>query len=213
MADWQNNVFNLDKNAGITVFHLGTAVVKFNLPIEFVDAINKTYDENLKNLKPYNDKLAGKIAEEKLVNEILTPSTKDTFLWCFKQYLKISATQRWNPVLDKAWINEMKSGEYNPTHFHTSKNSEVGLSSVLMLKRPGWYGGEAAREDAPANGWLEFTGGDQAPLSMSQVRVDAQVGEFYVFPYTLLHCVYPFNSTDEVRRTLSCNCDLIKKGK
>ena len=196
-------------NIDINVYHLGTAVVKFNLPIEFIDAINKSYDENLKNLKPYNDNLAGKIAEEKLVNEILTPSTKDTFLWCFKQYLKISGTQRRNPVLERAWINEMKSGEYNPTHYHTSKNSEVGLSSVLMLKRPDWYGTEAAREDAPANGWLEFTGGDQAPLSMSQIRVDAQVGDFYVFPYTLLHGVYPFNSTDEVRRTLSYNCDLL----
>ena len=46
---------------------------------------------------------------------------------------------------------------------------------------------------------------------MSELRVDAQVGEFYVFPYTLLHGVYPFNSTDEKRRTLSYNCDLIKK--
>jgi hypothetical protein len=82
-----------------------------------------------------------------------------------------------------------------------------------MLKRPDWYGIEASREEAPANGWLEFTGGDQSLLSRSQVRVDSQVGEFYIFPYTLLHAVYPFNSTDQVRRTLSYNCDLIRKGK
>ena len=194
-------------------FYLGTNVVCFNLPMEFVDDINKAYDENLKNLKPYNDQLAGKIAEEKMINEILTPSMKDMFLWCFGHYLKITALQIGKPVLDQAWINEMKSGEYNPIHYHTSKNSEVGLSSVLMLKRPDWYGIEASREEAPANGWLEFSGGDQSPLSKSQIRVDAQVGEFYVFPYTLLHGVYPFNSTDEVRRTLSYNCDLIKKGK
>ena len=31
-----------------------------------------------------------------------------------------------------------------------------------------------------------------------------------MFPYTMLHCVYPFNGTDEVRRTLSQNCDLLK---
>jgi len=35
-------------------------------------------------------------------------------------------------------------------------------------------------------------------------------GAFYVFPYPLLHGVYPFNSTDEVRRTMSYNCDLIR---
>ena len=171
------------------------------------------YDENSKNLQPHNAQLAGKIAEENQVSEILTDEMKDDFLGYFEQYVKITQTQKRNCVLAQAWINEMKSGEYNPIHYHTSKNSEVGLSSVLMLKRPDWYGVEASREEAPANGWLEFTGGDQAPLSKSQIRVDAQVGGFYVFPYTLLHGVYPFNSTDEVRRTMSYNCDLIQKGK
>jgi len=192
------------------IYNLGITIVRFNLPMEFVDDINKAYDENLKNLKPHNDKLAGKIAEEKKVNEILTLSNKDTFLWCFEQYVKLTQPSKWNCVPTQAWINEMKSGEYNPIHYHTSTNSEVGLSSVLMLKRPDWYGVEASREEAPANGWLVFSGGDQAPLSMSQARVDAQVGEFYVFPYTLLHEVYPFNSTDEVRRTMSYNCDLTR---
>jgi len=195
------------------IYTLGTSVVKFNLPMEFIDSINKAYDENSKNLKPHNDFLAGKIREEKDVNKILTPDMQKVFLGCFVQYVKLTQRLKWNCALTQGWINEMKSGEYNPIHYHTSKNSEVGLSSVLMLKRPNWYGVEASREEKPANGWLEFTGGDQAPLSMSQIRVDAQVGEFYVFPYTLLHCVYPFNSTDEVRRTLSYNCDLIKKGK
>ena len=195
----------------VKTYSLGTTIVCFNLPMEFVDDINKAYDENSKNLKPYNDQLAGKIAEEKMINEILTPSMKDMFLWCFGQYLTITALQTGGRVLDKAWINEMKSGEYNPIHYHTSKNSQVGLSSVLMLKRPDWYGIEASKEEAPANGWLEFTGGDQSVFSTSQVRVDAQVGEFYVFPYTLLHGVYPFNSTDQVRRTLSFNCDVTSK--
>ena len=196
----------------LRTYHLGTTVLCFTLPMEFIDSINKAYDENSKNLKPHNDQLAGKIAEENAVEEILTDEMKNTFLWCFQKYLKIIDNEHWSLFLDKAWINEMKSGEYNPTHFHTSNSnySEVGLSSVLMLKRPDWYGVEASREDAPANGWLEFSGGDQALLSKSQTRVDAQVGMLYVFPYTLLHSVYPFNSTDEVRRTMSYNCNLIR---
>ena len=197
-------------------FSLGTIVVKFNLPMEFIDSINKAYDENSKNLKPHNDKLAGKIAEERAVDEILTDEMKNFFKDSFQQYINhILNPHDWKPVLHQAWINEMKSGEYNPSHYHSSPNSVVGLSSVLMLKRPNWYGIEASKEEVPANGWLEFTGGDQAPLSASQIRMDAQVGDFYVFPYPLLHGVYPFNSTDEVRRTLAYNCDLIlvTKGK
>jgi len=197
------------------LFTLGTSIVKFNLPMELIDDINKAYDENSEDLKSHNDQLAGKIQEEKKINKILTSDMQDTFLEYFKEYVNIKLTQplKWKCILDQAWINEMKSGEYNPTHYHTSIGSDMGLSSVLMLKRPDWYGVEASREEKPANGWLEFSGGDQSPLSISQTRVDAQVGEFYVFPYTLLHTVYPFNSTDEVRRTMSYNCDLIRKRK
>ena len=208
-----------EKKIDFDIFTLGTSVINFHLPMEFIDSINKVYDENSKNSKPFNDKLAGKIAEENAVDEILTDEMKGLFNFYFQQYLNIlelgtRTGQLWKPVLSNAWINEMKSGEYNPIHFHTSPNSVVGLSSVLMLKRPDWYGVEAAREEFPSNGWLEFAGGDQAPLSASQIRVDAKVGDFYVFPYPLLHGVYPFNSTDEVRRTLSYNCDLIQiKGK
>ena len=195
----------------VGIIHLGTTVVCFKLPMEFINDINKVYDENSKNLKPHNDQLAGKIVEEKLVNDILTDEMKSVLHWCFQDYLRITKHEHWKPLLANAWINEMKSGEYNPIHYHTGSIAEIGLSSVLMLKRPDWYGVEASREERPANGCLEFSGGDQTLIGKSQARADAQVGEFYVFPYTLLHSVYPFNSTDEVRRTLSYNCDLIRK--
>ena len=202
------------KEVEYNIFNLGTKIIRFKLPKDFVDSINQAYDDKSKELKPHNDQLAGKIADEKAINEILTDEMRNNFQTLFQHYLNIVTNNEiWEPILGQAWINEMKSGEYNPVHYHTSPVSEIGLSSVLMLKRPEWYGIEASREEAPANGWLEFTGGDQAPLSRSQVRVDAQVGEFFVFPYSLLHGVYPFNTTDEVRRTLSYNCDLIRKGK
>jgi hypothetical protein len=194
-------------------FVLGSLVVKFHLPMDLVDDINDAYDKNVKELPDWNDELVGKIKEEKLVKDLLTDKMKGVFLDCFEKYLETVQKPFWDCVPDNVWINEMKSGEYNPIHYHSSNTTDLGLSSVLMLKRPDWYGIESSREDSPANGWLEFTGGDQSPLSISQIRVDAQVGEFYVFPYTLLHGVYPFNSTDEVRRTMSYNCNLFKKGK
>ena len=104
----------------------------------------------------------------------------------------------------------MRAGEYNPSHYHTSAKTDVGLSSVLVLKRPSSYGKEICTPHDPCNGRLEFTGGSQDVLGIPQFRVDAQVGEFYVFPYTMLHCVYPFYDTDETRRTLSYNCDLLR---
>ena len=195
----------------MSLFHLGTMLMKFELPVNLIDDMNKAYDKHREDMPSHNDQLAGKIADEKKVNSILSEEMKQTFQTCFDKYIEMRSMTKWDCVPGPCWINEMKSGEYNPTHFHTSLNADLGLSSVLMLKRPDWYGVEASREEKPANGWLEFSGGDQSPLSISQTRVDAQVGELYVFPYTLLHSVYPFNSTDEVRRTMSYNCDLIRK--
>ena len=190
-------------------FTLGTIICRFKVPLEVIDEINKDYD-NAKDLPAHNQNLAGKIAEEFKVTDILSEKTKSLFTTCFQTYLRTVQKPWWHVSLENAWINDMRANEYNPFHFHTSKMTDLGLSSVLMLKRPSTYGKEYAREDTPSNGMLEFTGGQQDPLSIPQNRVDAKVGELYVFPYTLLHGVYPFNDTDEVRRTMSYNCNLYK---
>ena len=105
----------------------------------------------------------------------------------------------------------MKAGEYNPVHFHRTATSDFGLSSVLMLKRPSTYGEEYSAEKEPRNGYLNMISGTQDPLASSMYQVDAQVGDFFIFPYTLMHSVNPFNGTDEIRRTLSYNCNIYKK--
>ena len=198
------------KDIKLKAFMLGSMIIRFDMPLQVVDEINKAYDENLKNLKPFNAELAGKIAEENEITSILTDDTKMLFAQCFEQYLKTINKPIWAIHLQRAWINEMKAGEYNPFHFHSGPESDLGFSSVLMLKRPNTYGKEISNPDSPSNGYLEMTGGNQDPLSISQFRTDAQVGDFFVFPYTMLHGVYPFSGTDEARRTMSYNCDLVK---
>ena len=162
----------------------------------------------------WSTQLAGKIKKEKLVNHLLDDNIKGTFQMCFKEYLKrsgLSLIQTHQPVLDNAWINDMFAGEYNPAHFHSSKNSFVGLSSVLFLKTPDTYGEEIINPKTPSNGHLEFIGGQQHSLAISQLRLSPKVGDFFIFPYTLVHTVYPFSGTDQMRRTLSYNCDILPK--
>jgi hypothetical protein len=190
-------------------FTLGTIICRFKVPLEVIDEINKDYD-NAKDLPAHNKNLAGKIADEFKVTSILSENTKSLFTTCFQQYLQTIKKPFWHVSLENAWINDLKSNEYNPFHYHTSPMTDLGLSSVLVLKRPETYGKEYSREDTPSNGNLEFNGGQQDPLSISQLRVDAKVGQLYIFPYTLLHGVYPFNGTDEIRRTMSFNCNLYK---
>ena len=191
---------------------LGSFVVKYNLPMKMIDEINKAYDE-ANDLEKWNDRLAGKIAEENLVNDLMTDKMKEIFLGCFQAYMKHIQKPYWVPTLNTVWINEMRANEYNPFHYHTSEETDLGLSSVLVLKKPTTYGKEVTKPEDPCNGMLEFVGGQQDTLSISQLRVNAQPGEFFVFPYTMLHGVYPFNGTEETRRTLSYNCDLLRPPK
>ena len=204
----------MSEDVKVQVHTLGEIILKLEMPKTFIDEINNVFDEKEKTTVDWSTQLAGKIKKEKLVNHLLDDNIKGTFQMCFKEYMKragLVLQQTHQPVLDNAWINDMFAGEYNPAHFHSSKNSLVGLSSVLFLKVPDTYGEEIVNHSNPANGHLEFVGGAQHSLSMSQIRLSPKVGDFFVFPYTLVHAVYPFKDTDQVRRTLSYNCDILPK--
>ncbi len=204
----------MSEQVKIQVLTLGEIVVKFEMPQNFIDEINNVFEEKEQTTVDWSTQLAGKIKKEKLVNHLLRDEVKGTFLMCFQEYMKRSGSvlnQTHQLVLDNCWINDMYATEYNPAHFHASKNSLVGLSSVLFLKTPDSYGKEIINPNNPSNGHLEFIGGQQHSLAISQLRLSPKVGDFFVFPYTLVHGVYPFYDTDQVRRTLSYNCDILPK--
>ena len=196
----------------VQIVTLGSMIIKMPMPMGMIVDINKIYDENILEMKPLNDGLAGKIKDEHKISDHLTDELKGVFKKAFQFYMtQIQKADQYDVEPDRAWVNEMKAHEYNPFHYHTGMKSEVGLSSVLVLKRPDTYGEEITRKDSPHNGHLEFLGNDSSPIAVNQFRLDAQVGDFFMFPYTTLHGVYPFWGTDQARRTLSYNCDLIRK--
>ena len=188
--------------------HLGQKALHFTAPIEIVDEINETYDKYLTELKPHNKYLAGKIADEHKIDEKLSDNVKKYFRDCFRLYMFECRVMK-TINLQIAWVNEMKANEYNPLHYHIGKKGHtIGLTSVMMLKKPDTYGKEYSREKVPLNGNLELIAGGNGLLVHNQHRINMNVGDLLIFPYDLLHGVYPFNGTTECRRTLSYNCDL-----
>ena len=149
-------------------------------------------------------KLVGLIDDEyyikdlnKLV-EILNP-----YLECFKD-----AHKRWYNCdcrlkLQTAWVNYMKAGDSNPNHIHTGCN----FSSVLFLKIP--KGLEKERQQTVANqgakpGFLSFFINSITPGYISSYEYNPKVGDFFIFPGNLTHCVYSFKSKGE-RISVACN--------
>ena len=191
------------------VIYLGQKILLFKTPTKIVDEINQTYDNNIKELKNHNQYLAGKIVDEHKIDDKLSNEVKGYFRSCFMSYL-VHSKIIYNINLVSAWVNEMKANEYNPMHHHTGKQSFLGLSSIMMLKKPETYGEEYSRKDNPSNGQLEFIGSGGGMLSYNQCKINIKVGELFIFPYDLLHGVYPFRETTQCRRTISYNCDLTK---
>ena len=101
----------------------------------------------------------------------------------------------------------MKAHEYNPVHIHQGKLF-TGLSSVMIMKLPTETGVEYSAPDKPMNGRLQIIGAANGQFSKTDYSPNMKIGDFYVFPYDMRHCVYPFNGTKEKRRTLVCNVDV-----
>ncbi len=101
----------------------------------------------------------------------------------------------------------MKANEYNPVHIHQGK-LYTGLSSVMIMKLPSQYGKEYSAEEKPMNGRLQIIGAAAGQFSKTDYSPDVKLGDFYIFPYDMRHCVYPFHGTKEKRRTLVCNVDV-----
>jgi len=186
---------------------LGQKILKFNVPKEIIETINNVYQDN--KLPEHNEYLAGKIKSQHKVTEYLPDTVKDYFKGCFQLYLLENSFVQlpFKLKLLDAWINEMKEHEYNPMHTHRGI-SYIGLSSVLCLKIPNTYGKEYSTEHNPSNGMLDLIGNNSGMFSKNQTRTKLQIGDLYIFPYDINHAVYPFNSTNQTRRTMSYNCDL-----
>ena len=141
-------------------------------------------------------------------HNILPRDVTNYFLEIFKHYLAFNKIREYDTHLNSIWVNEMKQHEYNPAHIHRG-TLFTGLSSVMILKLPNTYGVEYSAEQSPQNGKLQILGSASGQFAKIDYQPPMQLRDFYVFPYDMRHCVYPFNGTNDTRRTLAANCDVL----
>ena len=197
---------------------LGQSVLRYKTPAVVQHAINSIYETKINNLPPANIQLIGKINKEHSLFYGGNDETKmkrhreipvDVLQWfngMFEHYLKWNKIKEYDIRLNSIWVNEMKEHEYNPVHVHQG-SLFTGLSSVMILKLPQSFGVEYSADDAPQNGKLQILGSASGQFSKIDYQPQVKVGDFFIFPYDMRHCVYPFNGP-ETRRTLAANCDV-----
>jgi len=107
--------------------------------------------------------------------------------------------------IKEGWVNDMVAGDYNPAHFHQG----CLFSSVGFLRVPDAYEAEFAADKVRQNtaGCLQFIDSRSAVGVKNLFTVKPVVGDFYLWPSWMLHCVYPFKSPG-VRRSIAINLAL-----
>ena len=78
----------------------------------------------------------------------------------------------------------------------------------MILKLPESFGVEYSAADTPQNGRLQILGSASGQFANIDFQPETKERDFYVFPYDMRHCVYPFNGPG-MRRTLAANMDVL----
>ena len=197
---------------------LGQSVLKYQVPLEIYHIINSIYENKYSQLKPANKLLVGKIEKEHSLfydgenNDKMTRHNhlpKNILMWFFekfKHYLDWNNIKGYHAHFNSVWVNQMYEHEYNPVHGHQG-SLYTGLSSVMILKLPKNFGVEYSASDVPQNGRLQILGSSSGQFANVDYQPDIKERDFFIFPYDMRHCVYPFNGPGW-RRTLAANMDV-----
>ena len=197
---------------------LGQSVLRYEVPLDVFNIINHVYETKYPTLPPANRQLVGKIEKEhslfyggkdtdKMKQHNLLP--QNVLQWFEKEmrhYLDWNKIKEYNIHLNSVWVNQMFEHEYNPVHVHQG-TLFTGLSSVMILKLPESFGVEYSAAGQPQNGRLQIFGSSSGQFATIDYQPKLKERDFYIFPYDMRHCVYPFNGPG-MRRSLSANMDV-----
>jgi hypothetical protein len=178
------------------------------------DEINEIKD-NWTNGIPYNSSLAGNIEYEyalpksvKYIRELLLPLVYeyDAHFNYFDDFQKITKSPK-GITLDSLWVNFQKKYEFNPLHYHDGL-----VSFVIWLDTPYDMQDEMNRNSSkksntnvPGHFSLVYSN-SVGQLQQVYLPVDKSWnGRLLLFPAKMLHCVYPFYTSDEYRISVSGN--------
>ena len=197
---------------------LGQTVLKYQVPLDIFNTINHIYETKYPTLPPANKQLVGKIEKEHSLfyqgadtskmhhHNMLTNNVLQWIDKAMGHYLDWNKITDYKKSLNSIWVNQMFEHEYNPVHVHQG-SLYTGLSSVMILKLPESFGIEYSSEHNPMNGKLQIMGSVSGQFATCDYSPDIKERDFYIFPYDVRHCVYPFNGPG-YRRTLSANIDV-----
>ena len=203
-----------------------TFVMATSLPPPVLEKMIKITDEILENKKPTEKAgktLVGQIEDEFFIapNILKREGLILFFLDVCKNYIvqaflqtmtedpEIILKEEWLPKLTSMWVVSQYDNEYNPIHRHTDH-----LSAIMYLKIPEYLPARKSHK-AFTDGVISFTNNssDDSIWGNPQLQIRPKVGDFFIFPASQRHQVYPFRTPDGKgeRRSVSFNASFSSK--
>ena len=213
-----------------TYFPYGPAIGYAKLPDELVNDLNKdcdniVKDKELSKTQDFSHALVGEVEQELLLstdvmnkwgnwfgkqvreyvaayfNQLTIPN-QNIFSVPMKEALQAANNLQIN--VQAAWYIRSFTGDYNPLHTH----GNCELTCVGFLKVPDISGEQKNEKARNNNGVLEVlssTGyNDLTFFENDRIGFVPKVGNWYLFPASIRHAVYPFKADGE-RRSFSIN--------
>ena len=189
----------------------GPSIARVKIPNDLIESLNNYVDKIISDEKKtktldLGNTLEGSVTQElKLENDFIASSGYHKFLSdSVYTWIKLSENKEIkNFNLINTWIVRQFQNEYNPIHYHGGHVSGVGY-----LKMPNSLGKSPQNKKNNFNGNLDLVHGTRQFLSESSFVVTPEIGYFYFFPHYLMHTVYPFNGSQDERRSVSFNAKI-----
>jgi hypothetical protein len=194
----------------------GSTIAKADLPLELV----KDFNEDLKKIKQDKEKQKTHDWSERLVGHVdseylITPEVMLKWKRLFFDPIIRSYTNAHfkndkikNILINSAWYVIQKSNDFNPAHTHTEYiKGNYDLSCVGYLNIPdSMKAVDNAKTFNDASGNIE---GSESMFTDANYRILPEVRQWFLFPNSLRHVVYPFKSDkDDERVSFSFNATI-----
>ena len=190
------------QNAGVLLTNVPTNIVNdIDLQLELILKHRKLAGK----LASFTHPVGGQISEQ--INFVPKKSFEE-FLFSFvNTYIEKYYQSHKTANKHIAWLNLQKKYEYNPNHNHNGD-----ISYVMWKKIPYFCEDEDKVENTinssvKANGRFSFSYVNvNNEISFKLLNVDKTYeNKIMLFPSSLVHCVYPFYTSDEYRISISGN--------
>jgi len=145
-------------------------------------------------------------------NEYVTPEIPELVEYIdsmYQAWMETYKTQNIPYEISTIWTNYMQKGEFNPNHNHPNALAVfvIWVTIPYDVQKELEYNGWDNKQYPPKNASFEFTYNMLAGGIMNApVFVDKSMeGTVTMFPSSMIHCVYPFRTSDGERISIAGN--------